>query len=70
MKSPLLAMAALAVLGVARAAELPTVKHARAAPQKTCSIDGMSGFVIPGTDTCVKISGYVSGEVGTGNLRH
>ena len=62
--------AAIAALGPVEAAELPALKHPRdAAPQKSCTIDGMKGFLIPGSETCVKISGYVSGEVGTG-FRH
>jgi hypothetical protein len=69
MKSLLRAMAGIVALGGASAAELPTLRHARDAPQKSCTIDGMKGFVIPGTETCVRISGYVSGEVGAA-LRH
>ena len=63
--------AALFALGASEAAELPTLKHAHdaAAPQKSCVIDGMKGFLIPGAETCVRISGYVSGEVGTA-FRH
>jgi hypothetical protein len=70
MKRVLLAIAAAAALGAASAAELPTLKHPRTAPQKSCTIDGMTGYLIPGTETCVKISGYVSGEVAAGNVRH
>jgi hypothetical protein len=64
MKSLLLAMtAAVVAFGGAKAAELPSLKHARdGAPKKSCTIDGMKGFLIPGAETCVKISGYV--EVG------
>jgi hypothetical protein len=61
---------AVAALGGANAAELPTLRHTRAAPQRTCTIGGMTGYLIPGTETCIKVGGYISGEVGVGNLRH
>ena len=60
--------AALAALGSvsAGAAELPTTKHTREAPpHQSCTIGGMRGYLIPGTQTCLKISGYISGGVET-----
>ncbi len=69
-KSLLLGSAAtLVVVAGAQAADLPTKKGAPAAEYvKVCKIDGMAGFVIPGSDTCLKISGYLTGQVEAGNL--
>ena len=52
----------------ARAADLPTLKAAPIAYVKTCNVGGMAGFVIPGSDTCLRISGYVNLEVVGGNV--
>src|SRR6202041_704425 len=50
--------AALVVVGGAPAADLPTGKGTPAAEYvKVCHVDGAAGFVIPGSDTCLKISG-------------
>ncbi len=70
MKSLLLgSAAALVVVAGAQAADLPTKKGAPAAEYvKVCKIDGMAGFVIPGSDTCLKISGYLTAQVTAGNL--
>ncbi|MGD0721859.1 MAG: porin [Roseiarcus sp.] len=38
-------------------------------PARACNIGGMNGYVIPGTSTCVKISGYVSAGVEAGNAK-
>jgi hypothetical protein len=69
MKSILLGSAAgiVAVAG-AQAADLPTKKAAPAEYVKICNVGGMAGFVIPGSDTCLKISGYITGQVEAGNL--
>ena len=49
------------VAAAAEAADLP-LKGAAPPPQglATCSVAGMIGFVSPGTDICVKLSGYVA----------
>jgi hypothetical protein len=49
--------------GLASAAELPSRKAA-APEQKAqkCDIAGVAGVLLPGTDTCVKISGGVGVE--------
>ena len=49
----------------AQAAELPAGRKAApaAAHAKACNINGESGFILPGSDTCVKISGSVAVEV-------
>jgi opacity protein-like surface antigen len=70
MKSLLLgSAAALVVAAGAQAADLPTKKGAPAVEYvKVCKIDGMAGFVLPGSDTCFKISGYMTAQVTAGNL--
>jgi hypothetical protein len=68
MKSILLGSAAgiVAVAG-AQAADLPTKKAAPAEYVRICNVGGMAGFIIPGSDTCLKISGYVTAQVEGGN---
>jgi hypothetical protein len=70
MKSLLLGSAAtLVVVAGAQAADLPTKKGAPAAEYvRICKIDGMAGFVIPGSDTCLKITGYITGQIEAGSL--
>jgi hypothetical protein len=69
MKSILLGSAAgiVAVAG-AQAADLPTKKAAPAEYVKICNVGGMAGFIIPGSDTCLKIGGYITAQVEGGNL--
>jgi hypothetical protein len=70
MKSLLLGSAAsLLVVASAQAADLPTKKGAPAAEYvKVCKIGGVAGFIIPGSDTCLKISGYVTAQIAFGNV--
>jgi hypothetical protein len=70
MKSLLLgSAAALVTVAAAQAADLPTKKGAPAAEYvKICKINGVAGFVIPGSDTCLKISGGVFAMASVGNL--
>jgi hypothetical protein len=50
-----------------QAAELPTRAAAPAdQPAKTCEIAGVRGFLTAG-GVCVKIGGYVSGQVSAGS---
>ena len=71
MKSLLLgSAAALVTVAAAQAADLPTKKGAPAAEYvKVCKINGNAGFIIPGTDECLKISGIATGQVEMGNLK-
>ena len=63
-KTPLLLLSlAIAAVGAAQSAELPTIKPPRHDKAKTCNIGGMAGVLTPG-GMCVKIGGYISGEVG------
>ena len=70
MKSILLGSAAgiVAVAG-AQAADLPTKKAAPAEYVKICNVGGMAGFILPGSDTCLKISGYITAQVEAGNTQ-
>jgi len=63
LKSLMLGSAAtmVAVVG-AQAADLPSKKAAPATYVKVCDAYGAGFFVIPGTDTCVKVGGYVRAE--------
>ena len=67
--APLVGLAALVAAASASAAELPSRKAtAVAAPTQTCEINGKPGYRVPGSDICVKLSGYVSGQVSAGSL--
>ncbi|MDQ0396434.1 porin [Labrys monachus] len=62
-KSLLLAAAAgLAVIGGAQAADLPMTKAEPVEYVKVCSEFGPGFFYIPGTDTCLKISGNIRAD--------
>ena len=74
-KSLLLGSAA-GIVGIAsaQAADLPTRKGAPAAEYvRICSITvngkPVVGWTLPGSDTCFKLSGYVTGQVEGGNLK-
>jgi Porin subfamily len=70
MKSILLGSAAgIVAVATAQAADLPTRKAAPAEYVKVCNVGGMAGWVLPGSDTCFKISGYITGQVEGGNLK-
>jgi hypothetical protein len=69
MKSILLGSAAgIVAVAAAQAADLPTRKAAPAEYVKVRNVGGMAGWVLPGSDTCFKISGYITGQVEAGNL--
>src|ERR1700761_3416804 len=70
MKSILLGSAAgLVAVASAQAADLPTRKSAPAEYVKVCNVGGMAGFVLPGSDTCFKISGSVIAQASGGDLK-
>ncbi|KJC59635.1 polymerase [Bradyrhizobium sp. LTSPM299] len=54
--------AALVAVGGAQAADLP-VKAKAVEYVKVCSLYGPGFYYIPGTDTCIKLSGYLRAEV-------
>src|SRR5579863_6122379 len=59
---------AIVAVAAAEAADLPTKKAAPAEYVKICNVGGMAGFIIPGSDTCLKISGYIVGEFAAGSI--
>jgi hypothetical protein len=75
MKSLLLGSAAgIVAIASAQAADLPTRKGAPAAEYvKICSITvngkPIVGWTLPGSDTCFKLSGYVTAQIEGGNLK-
>src|SRR5258708_1039506 len=70
MKSLLLGSgAAIVAVAGAQAADLPTKKAAPAEYVKICNVGGMAGFVIPGSDTCLKIGGSVTAHIEAGNIK-
>jgi hypothetical protein len=54
--------AALLTIGAAHAADLP-VKAKAVEYVKICSLYGAGFYYIPGTDTCIKLGGYLRAEV-------
>ena len=62
MKSLLLGSAAgIVAVGAAQAADLPTRKAAPVEYVRVCNVGGITGWTLPGSDTCVKLSGYITG---------
>jgi hypothetical protein len=72
MKSVLLGSAArLMVVASAQAADLPTKKGAPAAEYvKVCKVGSIAGWIVPGTDTCLKISGFVTARYAVGETHN
>jgi porin-like protein len=68
-KSILLGSAAgLVAVASAQAADLPTRKAAPVEYVRVCNVGGITGWTLPGSDTCVKLSGFVTAHVIGGNL--
>ena len=68
-KSILLGSAAgLVAVASAQAADLPTRKAAPVEYVRVCNVGGITGWTLPGSDTCLKISGFVTAQVTGGNL--
>src|SRR6266478_2049710 len=57
--------AGLLAIGGAQAADLP-VKAKAVEYVKICSLYGAGFYYIPGTDTCIKLGGYLRAEVALG----
>jgi Porin subfamily len=67
-KSILLGSAAgLVAVASAQAADLPTRKAAPVEYVRVCNVGGITGWTMPGTDTCVKISGFMTAHFIAGN---
>ena len=54
--------ASLIAIGAAQAADLP-VKAKAVEYVKVCSLYGPGFYYIPGTDTCIKLGGYLRTEI-------
>src|SRR5271165_2080849 len=69
-KSILLGSAAgIVAIAGAQAADLPTKKAAPVVQYvKICNVGGITGWTLPGSDTCVKLSGYITAQFVGGNL--
>src|SRR5579872_1186688 len=68
-KSILLGSAAgIVAVASAGAADLPTRKAAPVEYVRVCNVGGITGWTLPGSDTCVKLSGYVTAQFEGGNL--
>jgi hypothetical protein len=69
MKSILLGSAAgVVAVASAQAADLPTRKAAPVEYVKVCNVGGVTGWTLPGSDTCVKFSGYMTAHFIGGNI--
>jgi hypothetical protein len=69
MKSILLGSAAgIVAIATAQAADLPTRKAAPVEYVRVCNVGGITGWTLPGSDTCVKFSGYITAQFEGGNL--
>ena len=68
-KSLLLGSAAgIVAVATAQAADLPTRKAAPVEYVRVCNVGGITGWTLPGSDTCVKFSGYLTAQFEGGNL--
>ena len=68
-KSLLLGSAAgIVAVTFAQAADLPTRKAAPVDYVKVCNVGGITGWTLPGSDTCLKFSGFVTAQFAGGNL--
>ena len=69
-KSLLLGSAAgIVAVASAQAADLPTKKAAPVEYVRVCNVGGITGWTLPGSDTCVKFSGYITAQFEGGNLK-
>jgi hypothetical protein len=68
-KSLLLGSAAgIVAVASAQAADLPTKKALPVEYVRVCNVGGITGWTLPGSDTCVKFSGYITAQFTGGNL--
>ena len=68
MKSILLGSAAgIIAVASAQAADLPTRKAAPVEYVRVCNVGGITGWTLPGSDTCLKVSGYITAQFVGGN---
>src|SRR6201996_3158221 len=71
MKSLLLGSAAgIVAVVTAQAADLPTRKAAAVEYVRVCNVGGVTGWTLPGSDTCVKFSGYMTAHFIGGSINN
>jgi hypothetical protein len=63
-----LSLAFALIVGAAAAAELPSRQIQTTPPAKTCRINGQKGILIPGSETCLRVGGSVTGQAAFGNV--
>ena len=63
-----IAVASLVALQTATAAELPSRQTQPAPAAQKCQIDGQEGVILPGSGTCIRLSGYVSAQTTFGSV--
>jgi hypothetical protein len=62
---------AVAAVASAQAAELPTRNAPPPAPAvKSCTVNGKPGVLAGDSGVCIRVSGYVSGQIEGGNLKN
>jgi hypothetical protein len=61
-------IAALLALQTATAAELPLrqAQPAAAPAARKCQVNGQDGVILPGSETCLRLGGYVSARTAVG----
>jgi hypothetical protein len=64
----LVSAAGIVAVATAQAADLPTRKAAPVDYVRVCNVGGITGWTLPGSDTCVKFSGYLTAQFAGGNL--
>ena len=68
-KSLLLGSAAgIVAVATGQAADLPTRKAAPVEYVRVCNVGGITGWTLPGSDTCVKFSGYMTAHFIGGSI--
>ena len=60
--------AGIVAVASAQAADLPTRKAAPVEYVRVCNVGGITGWTLPGSDTCVKFSGFMTAHFIAGNL--
>ena len=63
-----IAVAALVALQAASAAELPSRQAQPAPAAKKCRIEGQDGVFLPGSETCMRVSGYINAQAAFGTV--
>jgi Porin subfamily len=61
-------LVACSAAGPSISAELPSHKATPPAAVRNCEIDGKPGYRLPDSDVCLKLGGYVSGQISTGSI--